>query len=155
MIDIPQDRESVARIHGAVALTATARGLHRVRITMSPPRTTPMAFVVAEASADETRDDVISKIMLELAGGEALRMFRGVEPGVPTGAAALLEKLATVHGDEREPTTVLQECRATVARLLNANRGLVERLGAVLLREGSLQGADVQRLVGEAIINPE
>jgi hypothetical protein len=155
MNDIPNDRESVARIHGAVALTATARGLHRVRITMSPPRTMPMAFVVAEAPADETSDDVISRIMLELASGEALRMLNGVEPGIPAGATTLLERLAAVHGDEREPAVVLQECRAKVARLLNANRGLVEMLGSVLFREGSLQGADVQRMIGDSLSNPD
>lgn len=150
--EVPNDRGSIARIHGAVALTAMARRIPNVRITLSPPRTTPMAFVVAEPPASLNQDDLISRIMLELAGGEAVRHLNGVEPGMPTGAVSLVEQLCTQCGDDRQAPEIIEQCRADVARLLAANWPMVELLGEVLLREGRLDGTTVHQIVGDTLV---
>lgn len=149
----PNDRGNVARLHGAVAVTALARSVRNVRITLSPPRTTPMAVVVAEHPPTPNRADLVSRLMMELAGTEAVRLFHGTEPdGVPSSALTLVEQLRS-DGDERPAPTILQESRDEVARILNVNRPLVELLGDVLLREGVLEGATMQQIVGDHLIS--
>lgn len=153
--EVPHDRGSIARMNGAVAVTAIARNVRHLRITLSPPRTTPMGFVVAGPPQPMQTDDVITRIMLDLAENEAVRMFSGIEPGVPASVVTLVQQLCTECGDERQPDEIVQQCRAQVARLLAANRGMVELLGDVLLREGILEGATVRQIIGDGLVLPD